>query len=229
MKLRGLEIVAAIAALGLIFWMILTTQAPESPAQQVDRLWKSQLAAVQRNQASGIELPDINLPCQKLDDLALVADRVTSLNLAGEDLATKLDRVVSLTHLKVLHLRTRLGDAEVNRLAQLPELEVLDLPLALDLTDSGLAALAHHPRLKLLRLRKHSTCRPYLVSLKSLMSISSLRTPWALELKAALLGHFNLYVIIAITSRPISRLQSSLGYGLLIAALLHLRVLMSSG
>jgi hypothetical protein len=52
-----------------------------------------------------------------------------------------------------LHLRAELGDAEIEKLAQLRELEVLDLPLALHVTDKGLRSLAQHPRLKLIRLR----------------------------------------------------------------------------
>lgn len=140
----------ALIALGVI---LLFSIRPADTLIRPEQLWRDQLDRVRSGQTSSIELPDINLPPDLLADLDIVKDKLTELNIAGEQLSDQIDKIVDCEQLKVLHLRTRLGDVELSRIATLRNLEVLDLPLAMELTDSGLALLSDHSKLKLLRLR----------------------------------------------------------------------------
>ncbi len=152
MKPAAAVVVLVSLAAGVAF-LFRPSGPPANSNTEVQTIWNQQLKAVAEGQSTQIVMPDFRIPARCLSDLKSVAERVTELNLAGDSLATKLDVITACSHLKILHLRTELGDAEVARLAQLRELEVLDLPLALDMTNAGLKSLDQHPRLKLIRLR----------------------------------------------------------------------------
>lgn len=146
----ALVLVVSVAGL----WLLARSRGG-SPEPEVDAqtAWKEQLSAVTDGQSTKIVLPDLRIFPHFLHELKPVAERITELNLSGEDLASAINEIAECPHLKILHLRTELGDGEIERLAQLRELEVLDLPLALHATDAGLKNLEQHPRLKLIRLR----------------------------------------------------------------------------
>ena len=153
MKFSKLEVVVCVAiAVGLI-WQMRPAHIDDHRNREIRKTWFSQIADVKDGQSTAIVLPDLNLPPATLDSLSQVADKVTELNLSGDQLATKLDQITRCSALKVLHLRSELGDRELQAIAQMPNLEVLDLPLALRLTDAGLEAIAEHPKLLLVRLR----------------------------------------------------------------------------
>jgi hypothetical protein len=153
MKSRWLEVTVAVAVLIGLAWMIMPVHSDSHREREVSRAWFSQIADVKEGKTSAIALPDMNLQSSCLDRLSDVADKVTELNLSGDQLANKLEQITRCTRLKVLHLRTELGDRELQAIAQMPNLEVLDLPLALSVTDAGLEAIAEHPKLLLVRLR----------------------------------------------------------------------------
>lgn len=136
-----------------LWWFTHSPGSPPPTKVDVQAVWTEQLKAVADGSTTQIVLPDLNIPSRFLSDLKPVAGRITDLNLCGDDLARGINEIVGCPHLRILHLRTELGDAEIERLSQLRELEVLDLPLALHVTDKGLYALAQHPRLKLIRIR----------------------------------------------------------------------------
>lgn len=146
----GLVSVACIAG---VCWFVRFSSSPPLAALDVQAAWNEHVKATLDGPARQIVLPDLNIPARFLSDLKPIAERITELNLAGDDLAQGINEIAGCTHLKILHLRTELGDAEIGRLSQLRELEVLDLPLALHVTDKGLQALSQHPKLKLIRLR----------------------------------------------------------------------------
>lgn len=148
--LAGLALLACMAGL---WWFVHSRSRPLPAKIDVHSVWTEHLNAVANGATTQIVLPDLNVPARYLSDLDRIAERVTELNLSGDDLSQGIHKIAGCPHLKILHLRTELGDAEIERLAQLRELEVLDLPLALDVTDKGLQALSQHPRLKLIRLR----------------------------------------------------------------------------
>ena len=58
-------------------------------------------------------------------DLATVADKITELNLSGYHVGEQIEWIAACSHLRILHLRTEVGDAE--RLLKLGiESETLD-------------------------------------------------------------------------------------------------------
>ena len=150
------RIAAAVISLACVAGLWLFTRQPESTqATEADAqaAWSQQLKAVADGQSTQIVLPDLRIPARFLTELKPVAERITELNLSGDHLAQGINEISDCSHLKILHLRTELSDLEIECLAQLRELEVLDLPLALQVTDAGLKTLERHPRLKLIRLR----------------------------------------------------------------------------
>lgn len=152
--MKRLLAVLMLFALGaIVVWRNWPNDPPQISQAEIQNAWRDQIAAVSRGQSTAIVLSDLNLPPATLDSLAEVADKVTELNLSGDQLATKLEQITRCNALKVLHLRTELGDRELQAIAQMPNLEVLDLPLALSITDAGLEAIAEHPKLLLVRLR----------------------------------------------------------------------------
>ncbi|MFO1004734.1 MAG: hypothetical protein U0929_02150 [Planctomycetaceae bacterium] len=146
----GLALLACLAGL---WWFVRSPDSPPPAKIDVQSAWTEQINAVANGPSTQIVLPDLNIPARFLSDLKPIAERLTELNLSGDDLAQGINEIAGCPHLKILHLRTELGDAEIGRLAQLHELEVLDLPLALHVTDKGIQALSQHPKLKLIRLR----------------------------------------------------------------------------
>lgn len=150
---RMLVVLMLFGVAAIVVWLNRTNDPPRVSQAEIQNAWRDQIAAVTSGQSTAIVLPDLNLPPATLDALADVADKVTELNLSGDQLASKLDQITRCTALKVLHLRTELGDRELQAIAQMPNLEVLDLPLALSVTDAGLEAIAEHPKLLLVRLR----------------------------------------------------------------------------
>lgn len=150
---RMLAVMLLLTLGALIIWLNQPNDSPQISPAEIQTIWSDQISAVTSGQSTAIVLPDMNLPPATLDSLTEVADKVTELNLAGDHLATKLQQITRCSALKVLHLRTELGDRELQTIAQMPNLEVLDLPLALSVTDAGLEAIAEHPRLLLVRLR----------------------------------------------------------------------------
>lgn len=150
---RWLTVLMLFGLGAFVVWKGRPSHTPQISPDEIKQAWQAQVAAVTSGQSTAIVLPDLNLPPATLDSLSQVADKVTELNLSGDQLATKLDRITRCSALKVLHLRTELGDRELQAIAQMPNLEVLDLPLALRLTDAGLESIAEHPKLLLVRLR----------------------------------------------------------------------------
>lgn len=150
---RMLTVLMLFGVGAILVWRNWPNDHPHISQAEIQTAWRDQIAAVTSGQSTAIVLPDLNLPPATLDALAEVADKVTELNLSGDQLASKLDQITRCTALKVLHLRTELGDRELQAIAQMPNLEVLDLPLALSVTDAGLEAIAEHPKLLLVRLR----------------------------------------------------------------------------
>ena len=133
------------------FWKPEPVHRP--PSRQAEVLWRLQLQFVETGQSTSLVMPDHPLPSDLLPELKPVATQITELNLAGDGLAEEIDAITACTHLHILHLRTKVGDKHLAALAQLRELEVLDLPLATGVTDAGLKALEGHPQLRLVRLR----------------------------------------------------------------------------
>lgn len=115
--------------------------------------WNQQLQAVEAGESTKIVMPDLRLHPTSLNGLASVSEKITELNLSGDDLAQELSAIAACTHLRILHLRTEIDDTHFAALSQLRELEVLDLPLASGVTDAGLKAWEGHPQLRLVRLR----------------------------------------------------------------------------
>ena len=153
MKLTKLEL-GAIAAIAVFLGFLLRPADVSPDPEKVSRAaWKKQLEEVRAGRSTAIVMPDLQLNSVHLRNLAAVADKVTELNLSGRHLGEQIESIASCTHLRILHLRTEVGDAEIAALAQLCELEVLDLPLGTGVTDAGLKALEGHPTLKLVRLR----------------------------------------------------------------------------
>lgn len=150
---RWLTVLMLLGIGAFVVWKIWPSDSPQISREEIEQAWQAQIAAVTSGQSTAIVLPDLNLPPATLDSLAEVADKVTELNLSGDQLTTKIDQITRCSALKVLHLRTELGDSELQAIAQMPNLEVLDLPLALQVTNAGLEAIAEHPKLLLVRLR----------------------------------------------------------------------------
>ncbi len=153
MKLTKIElcVIAAIAVFLGFLWR-LGFVSPE-PVREAKAAWQKQLNEVRAGRSAAIVLPDLQLSSVHLRDLGTVADKVTELNLTGDQLGPEIATIAACMHLRILHLRTEIGDKEIAALAQLRELEVLDLPLATGVTDAGLKALEGHPKLRLVRLR----------------------------------------------------------------------------
>lgn len=134
-------------------WFATRPESPDRSDSEARAIWDQQLKAVVDGQSTQIVMPDLRVLASCLPELKPIAEQLTELNLSGDHLSQEIEEIVACSHLKILHLRTELGDAEITRLAQLRELEVLDLPLAMNVTDAGLKALTEHPRLRLIRLR----------------------------------------------------------------------------
>ena len=144
----------AIAVIAVYLGFLLRpAQVFRHPAREARAAWQKQLGEVQEGRSTAIVMPDHSLHSVYLPDLATVADKVTELNLSGDEFGPQIAVIAACSHLRILHLRTETGDAEIAALAQLRELEVLDLPLATGVTDVGLQSLEGHPTLKLVRLR----------------------------------------------------------------------------
>ena len=141
------------------------------PSRQAEVLWSLQRQAVQTGHSTSIVMPDHPIPRDLLPELKSVASQITELNLAGDGLALELDAITACTHLRILHLRTKVGDKHLAALAQLRELEVLDLPLGTGVTDAGLKALEGHPTLKLVRLRAAQVTDAGLASLAKMPAL----------------------------------------------------------
>ncbi len=140
-----------IAVAARLFWK--PGQLPRHPEREAQVLWSTLRQQVEAGHSTAIVMPDFQLNRESLSELNSVASKITELNLSGDGLALNLEPIAACTHLRVLHLRTKIGDKHLAALAQLRELEVLDLPLATGVTDAGLKSLEGHPTLKLVRLR----------------------------------------------------------------------------
>lgn len=168
MKLTKIELcVIASIALGLGFLLRPGDVSPE-PVREARAAWQKQLDEVRAGRSTAIVLPDLQLSSVHLVDLGTVADKVTELNLSGDPLGQQIASITVCLHLRILHLRTVVGDDEISALAQLRELEVLDLPLATGVTNAGLKALEGHPKLRLIRLRAPQVTDDGLASLPRL-------------------------------------------------------------
>ena len=88
-------------------------------------------------------------------DLELLRDNqiITNLLLDESEVTDEGMRVIStMTNLVHLRIRSKLTDACIDDLLNLPALKFLNLPFA-DFSDEGLERLAKHPHIQLLRLR----------------------------------------------------------------------------
>jgi len=144
-------LVISVAILGLLFRPV--NPEPDLTKGTPKAVWTQQLRLVENGESTKILMPDLRLDPSSLAELKTVAGRITELNLTGDTLARNIDAISGCSHLRILHLRTPIGDSELQVLAQLRELEVLDLPEAAGVTDSGLKAWEGHPQLRLIRLR----------------------------------------------------------------------------
>ena len=146
--------ICAIAAIALLLGFLLRpADVSVDPVKEARAAWRKQLQEIQEGRSTGIVMPDWQLSSADLPDVALVEQRVTELNLSGHQLGEQIKSIAACSHLRILHLRTEIGDAEIAALSELRELEVLDLPLATSVTDVGLQSLQGHPTLRLVRLR----------------------------------------------------------------------------
>lgn len=146
-------VIAAAVVLASVGWCL--SDLEPSPAMQQSEIrasWRGQLEAVRQGSSTSIVMPTVRITTDLLAELESIAPRITELNLSGDHLAGRMDAIVACSNLRILHLRSPLGDDDLTALSQLPRLEVLDLPAA-DFTDVGLRALEGHPSLRLLRLR----------------------------------------------------------------------------
>ena len=106
-------------------------------------------------------------------DLELLRDNriITNLLFDESEVTDEGVRVIStMPNLVHLRIRSKLTDACIDDLLNLPALQFLNLPFA-DFTDEGLEQLAKHPRIQLLRLRSpQATDRamPAIASMKNL-------------------------------------------------------------
>lgn len=153
MKLPKLELCAIAAIAVFLGFLLRSGRVSPEPEREARAAWRKQLDVVRAGRSTAIVMPDLQLSSVHLSDLESVADKVTELNLSGDQLGEEFAAITSCSHLRILHLRTLVGDAEIAALSQLRELEVLDLPLAMGVTDVGLKALEDHPKLRLVRLR----------------------------------------------------------------------------
>ena len=133
--------------------------------------WQKQLEEVREGRSTSIVIPELHRSNVHMRDLATVADKITELNLSGYHVGEQIEWIAACSHLRILHLRTEVGDAEIAALAQLRELEVLDLPLGTGVTDAGLKALEGHPKLKLVRLRAAQVTDAGLASLAQMPAL----------------------------------------------------------
>lgn len=149
-----------IAAIAVLLWFVVlllplfqVRRETESADRAARAAWQKQLEEVREGRSTAIVIPELHRSNVHMRDLATVADKITELNLSGYHVGEQIEWIAACSHLRILHLRTEIGDAEIEALAQLRELEVLDLPLAKGVTDVGLRSLEGHPTLKLVRLR----------------------------------------------------------------------------
>ncbi len=151
---RTVEI-SAILVIVLGIWFIARPVTPQPLLTKGEprAVWNQQLKAVEDGLSTKIVMSDWQLHPTSLAELKTVSARITELNLSGDDLVRQIDAITACSHLRILHLRTVIGDEQIAALAQLRELEVLDLPLATGVTNAGLKALEGHPKLRLVRLR----------------------------------------------------------------------------
>lgn len=153
MKRNKIELCVIAAIVVFLGFLLQLGYVSPEPVREARAAWQMQLQEIRDGRSTSIVMPELSLDPAHLSDLATVAKQVTELNLSGDQLGQQIATVTACTHLRILHLRTEIGDAEIAALAQLRELEVLDLPLATGVTDAGLKALEGHPTLKLVRLR----------------------------------------------------------------------------
>ena len=163
---------SSVAILGFVCGLWFLLMPPSDTRGHSDRValqaLLQQIEGIQSGQSTKIVLPDLRLQPAWLRQLELVSSRITELNLSGDGLAEAISAITACPHLRILHLRTEVGDAHLFALAQLRELEVLDLPLASGVTDAGLKALEGHPKLRLVRLRAPRVTDAGLASLTQL-------------------------------------------------------------
>ena len=148
---RAKQIVAAIV---IVFHLWLFGQLYQHSTQhnkEFQTAWSQQRQAVADGKSTKIVMPGLLLDQTDLRELLPIASKLTELDLMGVQVDHRT--ISACTHLRILHLRSVVGDEQISALAQLRELEVLDLPLATGVTDAGLKALAGHPKLRLVRLR----------------------------------------------------------------------------
>lgn len=153
MKLTKTELCVIAAIVLFLGFLLRPAHVSPEPVREARAAFQKQLKEVRKGLSTVIVMPDLQLSSVHVRELAEVADKVTELNLSGRDLGEEIASITACSHLRILHLRTEVGDAEITALAQLHELEVLDLPLASGVTDAGLKSLEGHPTLQLVRLR----------------------------------------------------------------------------
>ncbi len=153
MKLTKIDLCVIVVIALFLGFLLRPAQVFRHPEREARAAWQKQLEEVRGGRSTVIVMPDHSLHSVYLPDLAMVAEQVTELNLSGDEFGPQIAAIAACSHLRILHLRTEIGDAELAALAQLRELEVLDLPLGTGVTDAGLKALEGHPTLKLVRLR----------------------------------------------------------------------------
>ena len=171
MKLTKVELCVIAAIVVYLGFLLRPAHVSPEPEKESRAVWRKQLDEVRAGRSTVIVMPDLQLSSVHLPDLGTVADKVTELNLSGDQLGQQIAAITGCSHLRILHLRTVVGDDEIAALGQLRELEVLDLPLATGVTDAGLKALEGHPRLRLIRLRAPQVTDAGLASLPRLLEL----------------------------------------------------------
>lgn len=151
---RALASGAILIILGML-WLLLmpAVETHDLPKREAQFTLLQQIKSIETAQSTKIVMPDLRLRPSWLRQLDPVSSKITELDLSGDGLAEGLASIAACHHLRILHLRTEIGDEHLATIAQLRELEVLDLPLASGVTDAGLKSLEGHPQLRLVRLR----------------------------------------------------------------------------
>jgi hypothetical protein len=152
-KLNNTVLGAIVSIAAILGFLLRSGSVSPDPVKEARATWQQQLEEVRAGRSTAIVMPDLPLSSVHLPELGTVTEKVTELNLSGLDLGEGIPSIALCSHLRILHLRTEVGDAEITALTQLRELAVLDLPLATGVTDVGLQSLEGHPSLKLVRLR----------------------------------------------------------------------------
>lgn len=132
--------------------------------------WDDQIAGVRSSRSFSVCVPDTELNVEQVQELNEVASQLRVLEIRVDQDSVAAIPWEAFTQLRQLVLHGPVSNEVLKRIAELPKLEILNLPHG-SFSDSGVAQLADHSQLQLFRFHSPNVTDACLQSVAEMASL----------------------------------------------------------